>query len=70
MDLLERELCYRVQGCIYEVYRRLGHGFLEKVYERALEQELRLSGLTVRTQVPFHIDYKGVRVGEYGSGGQ
>jgi GxxExxY protein len=63
--LLERELCYRVQGCIYEVYRQLGHGYLEKVYERALSRELELHGLRVKCQVPFNVSYKGATIGEY-----
>lgn len=56
--LLEKELCYRIQGCIYEVYRQLGHGFLEKVYERALQHELELHGLQVSCQVPYRLLYK------------
>ena len=31
--LYEEELTYRIRGCIYEVYRVLGAGFLEQVYE-------------------------------------
>jgi GxxExxY protein len=63
--LLESELCYRVQGCIYEVYRQLGHGYLEKVYERALCRELELQGLNAECQVPLTVSYKGIAIGEY-----
>ena len=38
--LLEEELTYQVRGAVYEVYQHLGHGYLEKVYERALVAEL------------------------------
>lgn len=44
--MLEKELCYRIQGRVFEVYRELGHGFLEKVYERALLLELERQGLS------------------------
>ncbi|WP_273209780.1 GxxExxY protein [Marinobacter subterrani] len=40
--LKEKELCYRITGCVYEVYRHLGAGFLESVYQKALIQELQL----------------------------
>ena len=63
--LLKGELCYRVQGCVYEVYRQLGHGYLEKVYERALCRELEFHGLSVKCQVPFTVSYKGAEIGEY-----
>ncbi|QND87084.1 Uncharacterized protein ChrSV_4866 [Chromobacterium vaccinii] len=63
--MLEPELCYRIQGCVFEVYRELGHGFLEKVYERALAAELQRQGLSVQTQYPLTVKYKGEIVGEY-----
>ena len=36
-DLLYKEECYLIQGCIFEVYRKLGSGFLEAVYKEALK---------------------------------
>lgn len=38
-------LGHLIQGAVFEVYRSLGPGFLEIVYERALLVELRLRGL-------------------------
>ena len=52
-------------GAAYEVANVLGCGFLEKVYHRALCQELILRGLTVRSQVAFPVQYKGQFVGDY-----
>lgn len=52
-------------GAIYEVSNVLGAGFLEKVYERALVQELVLRGLSVKAQAAFPVSYKGQCVGEY-----
>jgi GxxExxY protein len=63
--LKEEQLSYAIRGCVHEVYRKLGCGFLEKVYERALLVELRLQGLRVESQVPIEVQYKGVTVGEY-----
>jgi GxxExxY protein len=65
MMLHEEKLSYVIRGCAYEVYRQLGCGYLEKVYERALLQELTLQGLQAETQVPFGVRYKGSVVGEY-----
>jgi len=63
--MLEKELCYRIQGCVFEVYRELGHGFLEKVYERALLLELQRQGLNADSQSPVAVRYKGEVVGDY-----
>ena len=54
-----------VVGAAYEVSNVLGAGFFEKVYERALVQELLLRGMSVRTQVPYPVTYKGHSVGQY-----
>lgn len=61
--LQEEELSYRIRGCIYEVYKELGSGFLEKVYENALLKELKLQGLNA--QAPLKVQYKEEVVGEY-----
>ena len=63
--LREKELCYRITGCAYEVYRHLGHGFLESVYQKALYQELHNKGLKVQSEQPVTIFYKGVNVGDH-----
>ena len=65
MRLVQRELTYKIRESVYEVYRTLGCGFLEKVYENALLEELKLGGIRVRAQVPIDICYKGKPVGQY-----
>jgi GxxExxY protein len=54
-----------VVGAAYEVSNVLGAGFLEKVYERALVQELVLRGMEVRAQVLYPVVYKGCAAGDY-----
>lgn len=63
--LQEERISYVVQGCVFEVYRQLGCGFLERVYEKALLAELEYQGLQAKAQVPLTIRYKDVVVGEY-----
>ena len=63
--MMEKQLCYRIQGCVFEVYRELGHGFLERVYERALLLELQRQGLSADAQSPVAVRYKGEVVGDY-----
>ena len=55
--LENEELTYKIRGCVYEVYRELGAGFLEKVYENALELELRKQGLEVDKQRTISVNY-------------
>jgi GxxExxY protein len=63
--LQEEQISFAIQGCVFEVYRQLGCGFLEKVYEKALLAELELQGLHAEVQVPVTVRYKNVVVGKY-----
>ena len=59
------DLSRRVIGCAFTVLNTLGAGFLEKVYENALAQDLRDSGLVVEQQYSVKVHYHGAVVGEY-----
>ena len=64
-EIIEKDLVFEINKCVFEVYRVLGHGFLEKVYERALLKELKAKGLKAQAQVPIQVYYKGEIVGDY-----
>jgi GxxExxY protein len=59
------DITERIVAAFYHVYKTLGHGFLEKVYENAMVLELRKRGLRVQPQAPIHVYYEGQQVGEY-----
>lgn len=61
----DRELTYKIQGCVFEVFRNLGAGFLEQVYQKALLKELKLAGLNAISEKEIDVFYKGEIVGEY-----
>lgn len=53
------EITYEIRGAIYDVYKALGPGLLESVYEEALVFELKQRGLKVERQKQVPINYKG-----------
>ena len=63
--LLHKELTDQILNAFYEVYKELGYGFLEKVYQNALFFELRDRGFHVVPQRRCEVFYKGREVGEY-----
>jgi len=63
--LQEADLTFEIRSAVFEVHSVLGPGFLEKVYERALLEELRQRGMGAETQIPLAVRYKGVVVGDY-----
>ncbi len=65
MALLHEEMTEQIIGAAFEVYRVLGYGFLEKVYQRAMQVELISRGLTAELERKIKVTYKGAVVGEY-----
>ena len=59
------DLTEKIIGAFFTVYKRLGYGFSEKVYENALVLELRKLGLKVEQQKRIPVYYDGQVVGEY-----
>ena len=58
--LLHENLTYKIIGASREVYRVLGPGYLESVYEDALCYELDLLGISYQRQVELNVKYKTV----------
>ena len=56
----ENQITYEIRGAIYDVYKELGPGLLESVYEEALCYELVQRGLKVERQRLVPIAYKGI----------
>lgn len=57
--LLYRSETFKIQGAVFEVYREMGCGFLEAVYQECLEKEFRTSGIPFESQKRLQISYKG-----------
>ena len=64
-NLLHKEITDKILNCFYTVYNELGYGFLEKVYENAMNIELIEQGIVNEKQKPISVFYKGHCVGEY-----
>ena len=60
IDIFFKNECYEIYGCIYSVYRKLGIGFLEAVYQEALEIELRRKNIPFVSQQELEILYDGI----------
>jgi GxxExxY protein len=56
--LLFEEESYRIRGAIFEVYREMGCGFLEAVYQECLEKELNKQRIPFIAQPELELFYK------------
>ena len=61
-SMLYPEECYAIRGAVYEVYRELGNGFREEVYQQCLERELKSRGIQFDAKKELRIFYKGVAI--------
>lgn len=55
----DNEITFQIRGAIYDVYKNLGPGLLESVYEEAMVYELQKRGLKVERQKEVAIQYDG-----------
>jgi GxxExxY protein len=61
--LLHEQLTGSVIGAFYEVYKTLGHGYLESLYATALEWELLARGHRVAREMSVRVKYKSAELG-------
>jgi|GEM_PF-4010391 len=58
-DILYKEECYGIQGAVFEVYKEMGCGFLEAVYQECVEREFRNRDIPFARKVELCLHYKG-----------
>ena len=56
--ILYKDECYAIQGAIFEVYREMGCGFLEAVYQECLAIEFGLRSIPSKSQIQLPLSYK------------
>ncbi len=57
--IIYKDEVYAIQGAVFEVYREMGRGFLEAVYQECLEKELNSRGIPFEPQKEIRLSYKG-----------
>ena len=60
-----QKACYGIVGAMFEVYKQLGPGMPEYIYQEALCKEMVSAGMTVHKEMQYHPLYKGVELEAY-----
>lgn len=58
MELIYEEESYRIRGAMFEVYKEMGCGFLEPVYQECMERELTSCAIPFTAQRELTLHYK------------
>ncbi len=53
--ILEKDLCYKIQGCVYNVMNKYGRGLKESIYQNALAEEFLAQDLKAEGQKRINI---------------
>ena len=64
-ELIFKEEVYQIIGAAMEVHKILGPGFLEAVYQEALEIEFDLRGISYHSQPQISLEFKGRQLKTY-----
>lgn len=65
VELLEKDLVFRIIGCAMAVHNELGHGLREKTYENSLALEFKYQGIEYSKQTRFPVYHRNEAVDEF-----
>jgi GxxExxY protein len=63
--LQQAEVTEKIIGAAFAVYSELGYGFLENVYQKAMQVDLHQAGLKCEMECPIKVKYRNVIVGDF-----
>ncbi len=64
-DLLYPELSYQIVGILFDVSNKMGYGYQEKYYQKAISERLKEIGLPFKEQVFVEIIFDDNKIGKY-----
>jgi len=62
MELIFEKETYAIRGAVFDVYREMGCGFLEAVYQECMEKELSSKNIPFVSQPELKLSYKGIPI--------
>ena len=64
-ELIYGDLTYKIRGCIFNVYNKLGPGLKENIYGNALEEEFKKNSIFFKKEKIINVFYENKKVGTF-----
>ena len=64
-DLILKDECFRIVGVLFEVYKKYGGTLLEKHYQKAIAEALKIAGLKFSEQVLINLFFGDKVIGKF-----
>ncbi len=65
VDIIEKELSYKIVGILFEVHTKLGGRYQEKIYQAAVEKLLQRDKIIYSRELPCDLIFEGAKIGKY-----
>lgn len=65
-DLLYKNLSYKIIGILFKIHTTLGCGFVERIYQKAIEVELNKENIFFEREKELKVSYEGNELGKFG----
>jgi len=63
--LLYPELSYKIIGLLFDVHNKLGSGYQEKYYQKAMKLKLNKENLKFKEQLKVDLNFENTNIGRY-----
>lgn len=65
VEIVEKDLSYKIVGALMKVHTALGSGYQEKYYQKAIAIELQLQSIGYKEQLHIPLEYEKESIGKY-----
>ena len=65
IDLIYADECYEIMGIAFDVFKKLGFGHKENIYQKALATNFKERNFKFKEQLRYNLKYKDETLGVY-----
>jgi GxxExxY protein len=63
-DLIYSDEVYKIMGAVFDVYKELGFGYRENIYQKAIAKQFKEKGIKFKEQFYYSVEFHNETVGK------